>query len=134
MRHIVNGGYALPVTESLTDQLEKLVKGLFVDRTFGFTINFRDPRYSAETGGYLPVEIAVSDLGRILYITEFRYVGTGHFKELAKNVDFDFHTGFFQVEGVDYPIFRGAELYPIWERNFVDYIKDGVYEAEVMPL
>lgn len=134
MSHIIYGGYALPVTKALCDQLEKLVEGVYTDRTFALTINFRDPRYSADTGGYHPVEIAVSDLGRILYITDFRYEGSGYFKELVKHVDFDFHTGFFQVAGADHPIVKGADLYPLWEQNFISYIKDGVYEIEVLPL
>jgi hypothetical protein len=38
-------------------------------------LNFRDPTYSAEHGGYHPVEIHVDSTGDILCVTDFAYVG-----------------------------------------------------------
>jgi hypothetical protein len=43
------------------------------------TLNFRDPSYSAETGGYHPVEIRLenkSELWQIAYITDFSFQGS----------------------------------------------------------
>lgn len=93
--------------------------------------NFRDPDYSAEEGGYHPVEIAVDPGGRISYITEFVYVGMPPFVELDKNLDFDFSLGLFQQMGRAYTIEHGWELFPIWQQNFCAYYEMGVYQVTV---
>ncbi len=61
-------------------------------------MNFRDSSYSAEDGGFHPVEIALSQSSDgqwcIEYITDFAYVGN-HFPELERCLDFDFQRGDF---------------------------------------
>ncbi len=91
------------------------------------TINFRDPNYSADNGGYHPVEIRLennSDGWRFCYITDFCYVGNGYMAELAKDLDFNFEVGIFQnLHGV-YPIEQAIEVYMLWEKNFMCYADD----------
>ncbi len=93
----------------------------------GVTINFRDPNYSADDGGYHPVEIRLENEGdgwRFCYITDFCYVGSGYMTELAKDLDFDFNAGLFQnLLGV-YPIEQATEVYMLWEVNFKCYAND----------
>jgi len=88
------------------------------------TINFRDPNYSADNGGYHPVEIRLendNDGWRFCYITDFCYVGSGYMAELAKELDFDFEAGVFQNLFGAYPIEQAIEMFQIWETNFVYY-------------
>jgi len=90
----------------------------------GVTINFRDPNYSADDGGYHPVEIRLENEGdgwRFCYITDFCYVGSGHMAELAKDLDFDFENGIFNNLFGTYPIEQVIEMFQIWETNFVYY-------------
>ena len=97
------------------------------------TINFRDPTYSAEKGGYRPVEIRVGKGGRVEYITEFSYMGLGDFAELGKSSDFDFSQGVYQNEYRTYPITaKGVEqFYRVWESNFCSYIKARVFRVQI---
>ncbi len=92
-------------------------------------MNFRDPNYSAETGGFHPVEIALNAEGHLLYITDFAYVSDGYFAELCKALDFDFSMGVFQHMGREYPLQVGAELFAIWQQNFCEYVSWGVFKT-----
>lgn len=88
------------------------------------TINFRDPNYSVDDGGYHPVEIRLENNGdcwRFCYITDFCYVGSGYTAELAKELDFDFDAGVFQNLFGTYPIEQAIEMFQVWETNFVYY-------------
>jgi hypothetical protein len=88
------------------------------------TINFRDPNYSVDDGGYHPVEMRLENYGgewRFCYITDFCYVGSGYMAELAKDLDFDFQAGVFQNLFGTYPIEQAIEMFQVWESNFVYY-------------
>jgi hypothetical protein len=89
------------------------------------TINFRDPNYSVDDGGYHPVEIRLENEGvngwRFCYITDFCYVGSDSMSELAKELDFDFGAGVFQNLFGTYPIEQAIDMFQIWESNFVYY-------------
>ncbi|WAJ69542.1 DUF2787 family protein [Catenovulum adriaticum] len=89
------------------------------------TLNFRDPSYSAEHGGYHPVEIRFvkSRLGfKVSYITDFCYVGFGGYEELVKDMDFDFDCGIAQfANGQVLPIEEAMDIFHIWQDNFVFY-------------
>jgi len=95
------------------------------------TLSFRDPGYSAESGGFHPVEIRISSKGGIDYITDFAYDSSGPFAELVKEIDFDFACGAFGHFGRDFPIVAGRELFEIWQQNFLSYYDMGVYQVEV---
>ncbi|MGE6648490.1 DUF2787 family protein [Shewanella colwelliana] len=93
------------------------------------TINFRDPNYTAERGGFHPVEVRLEkeanavhgDQWRICYITDFSYVGVGYMAELAKELDFDFDNGIFQHLMGATPLELAREIYQVWENNFLVY-------------
>lgn len=97
----------------------------------GIIINFRDPEYSAESGGFHPVEVMISNQGVIAYVTDFSYIGFPPYAELAKELDFDFTYKLFGQMGRDYPLKEGAELFKLYQRNFVDYFKSGVFEVSI---
>jgi len=115
---------ALPVSKRLTAALTEELGDTSVS-TSAITLNFRDPSYSAETGGFHPVEIRLERRGDafdIIYITDFAYIGIGPFAELVKELDFDFQSGVFQnLHGI-FPIETGYDIYRIWEGNFLHYL------------
>lgn len=82
--HIQATGYPLSISKKLVNLLQQELDKSDTDVSAGVTLNFRDPDYSAESGGYHPVEIAVDGEGRILYITDFAYFGIGPFAELDR--------------------------------------------------
>ncbi|MBL4941905.1 MAG: DUF2787 family protein [Colwellia sp.] len=119
---IKHDGLALPFSSMFTLYIADLL--VLYENENGVTINFRDPNYSADDGGYHPVEIRLENEGdgwRFCYIIDFCYVGSGYCAELAKDLDFDFDAGVFQnIHGV-YPIEQAIDMFQIWESNFVYY-------------
>lgn len=124
--HIQYEGLALPISKRFADAITDLltqhdVKGASV------IINFRDPNYSAEEGGFHPVEIRLEQRDNdwhFCYITDFTYVGIGPYAELAEDLDFDFQAGIFKTLFGVFPIEQGREMYQIWEGNFLHYWQD----------
>lgn len=94
------------------------------------TLNFRDPTYSAEDGGYHPVEIRIDASGVIQYVTDFSYAGIGPYAELVKEIDFDFGLGLFQHFGREFALQKGKELFAIWCNNFVSYYRMEIFEVK----
>ncbi len=119
-------GYPLKILGVFADVLDGHLEG----KKGPVTINFRDPDYSPERGGYHPVEVRVEADGRIAYVTDFAYCG-GQFPELAKELDFDFNLGLFGHMSADFPIEEGRELFAIFQDNFVAYHGWGVFEVTV---
>ncbi len=126
---IQSTGYPLPVSDQLVAIIQQQFDSTICDASAGFILNFRDPDYSAESGGYHPVEIAVDENGRILYITDFAYFGSGPYAELDKEIDFDFGYNVFQHMGREFPIERGASLFELWQANFCSYVERQVFEV-----
>lgn len=104
------------------------------EKTTAITINFRDPHYSVEKGGYHPVEIRLekrSELWQLTYITDFSYQGTG-FPELIKEIDvcfvtkqmFNLFLGYLQGK-------QANELLTLFIENFVNYAQNNIYNVEV---
>lgn len=124
-------GYPLAVSKKLVTIIQQELDKTDLDISTGFTLNFRDPDYSAESGGYHPVEIAVDEEGRILYITDFAYYGSGPFAELDKEIDFDFSYKVFQHMGREFQIERGASLFRIWQFNFCSYVERQIFEVSI---
>jgi hypothetical protein len=119
---IKHEGLAVPVSPMFTLYIADLLVSHKNEKAV--TINFRDPNYSADEGGYHPVEIRLENEGddwRFCYITDFCYVGSGYMAELAKDLDFDFDTGVFQNLFGTYPIEQAIEIFQVWESNFVYY-------------
>lgn len=126
---IQSTGYPLPVSHQLVALLQCQLDKSDVDQSTGVTLNFRDPDYSAESGGYHPVEISVDENGRIQYITDFAYYGSGPFAELDKEIDFDFGYRVFQHMGREFPIQHEASLFRLWQSNFCSYVERQVFEV-----
>ncbi len=105
-------------------------------KTNSVIFNFRDKNYSAENGGFHPVEIALTkeadNTWHYAYITDFAFVGN-HYPELAKELDFDFLSGewFASYLGRYSSIKENSaskELYQLWEHNFLAYADMGMYD------
>ena len=111
----------------LNDEIRKANPGLGAS----MTLNFYDPNYRFEMGGFHPVEIRLNAAGQIMYMTDFAFVGVGPFAELAKEIDFDFSLSLFQHFGRDYPLKMGQELFDVFHSNFCSYYAMGIYEVEV---
>ena len=119
---IKHEGLAVPMSPMFTLYIADLITPYKNEN--GVTINFRDPNYSAENGGYHPVEIRLENEGdcwRFCYITDFCFVGNGHMAELAKDLDFDFDAGVLQSLHGTYPIEQVIEIFQVWETNFIYY-------------
>ncbi len=125
-------GLAVPVSKSICDLFISVIPTeQLTESVNAITINFRDPTYSAERGGYHPVEVRLERIMEskadfsICYITDFCYVGRPPFTELAKDIDFDFKCGIAQLQHMKpFAIEKSSELYVIWEQNFLHYAKD----------
>lgn len=114
-------GLALPVSTKFVHQLQNLLNKI---KSETVTLNFRDPTYSAKRGGFHPVEIRLEqhdNMWHFCYITDFSYIGSGSYAELAKELDFDFQSGVFQNLFGVFPIEQATEMYQIWEGNFLYY-------------
>lgn len=132
---IMTEGLAVPVHPKLVDILvfhmtPVLANAKAVTNNDSITLNFRDPDYSAESGGYHPVEIKLTYQEHqwyLDYITDFSYVGQGWDVELAKELDFDFASERCQTRYLpEVDLSEAEELYQLFETNFIAY-----YEMEV---
>jgi hypothetical protein len=130
---IQNGIYPLTISKKFVTILSNEISKADIDTNSVenyVILNFRDPDYSAELGGYHPVEVMINADGTIQYITDFAYVGG----ELVKDLDFDLNQKLFQLMSHDYPIEQGRGLYRIFQSNFCSYYASGVYEVSVVSL
>ncbi|EHH1218518.1 DUF2787 domain-containing protein [Vibrio parahaemolyticus] len=137
-------------TLSVSSTLHKLLSKLFTTHLLGnealatsryLVFNFRDKSYSADDGGFHPVEIAICQTSTgewsIEYITDFAYMGK-HYPELERNLDFDFRVGQFFVAYQGWLPMQGSpdakELYQLWESSFLAYVDmDSYNEITVTP-
>ena len=133
--NVVRTGYALRVHADFVDILEAVIAAnATVPVEDGLCLHFRDPDYGPERGGFHPVEIALGADGKLLYVTDFAYVGQVPFAELAKELDFDFGAGVFEAMGRVFALEQGDELFQVWQQNFCAYYRSGVYVVEVARL
>ncbi|MEZ9026124.1 DUF2787 domain-containing protein [Vibrio cyclitrophicus] len=97
------------------------------------TVNFRDTSYSAEAGGYHPVEMMIrneDNKWRLCYITDFAYSG-GVYPELAIELDFNIESNIFRQIFLAPCALAHREVksfYRTWEGNFLEYLSDGVFD------
>ncbi|HBN6185421.1 TPA: DUF2787 domain-containing protein [Vibrio parahaemolyticus] len=125
----------LPVTTDLQGKLVQIANQhhLPMSSTRALTYNFKDTSYSAESGGWHPVEIRIEqDNGQwhFCYITDFSYVGYPY-PELAKEVDFDFANGeaaFLYMPPQSISDTNVIDFYQMWELNFMTYLHMDVYD------
>jgi hypothetical protein len=135
----------LPVSDALTECLvTTLAHQLTLDDDLteslkganGIIFNFRDKSYSADKGGFHPVEICLNKhsdgVWHYTYITDFAYIGN-HYPELERGLDFDFSRGewFACHQQGWHPIKddgAAKELYQLWEHNFLAYMAMQAYD------
>jgi len=97
-------------------------------------INFRDPDYSYERGGWHPVELHLSASGMLETVTDFAYFGQPPFVELGIELDWQFiEPQYFRQFDDMHEIVVGQALFHLWAENFVAYHQMGVYQVEVAP-
>lgn len=104
------------------------------DSSTAITLNFCDTSYSAEAGGFHPVEIAMQKdralRWSILYITDFAYFGSAY-PELERNVDFDIGNNMAFFTGVGrqaIDAYGVNDFYQIWESNFLSYLEVDAFD------
>ena len=110
------------------------LRNVSLDASEVIALNFRDPNYSAENGGYHPVEIHVDSKGNILCVTDFSFAGIHPFIELGIELDWSFDQGYFRQFDDVYDLECGRSLLGLYLANFTAYYKSGVYRVEVTTL
>jgi hypothetical protein len=139
-----NEEYQMKLTMNRTQQplmphrfyqvLEKELADVDPKGANAITLNFRDPDYCADNGGYHPVEVRLekqADHWRLVYVTDFAFRGSPY-PELVKDIDICFNSK--QV----YSLFSGwigekecRELITMFTDNFVAYVEIGVYQVSI---
>jgi hypothetical protein len=114
--------------------MNNLLRDVSLDGSEIVALNFRDPTYSAENGGYHLVEIHVDSKGDVLSITDFAYFGTPPFAELGIELDWNFEQDSFRQFDSFYDLECGRSLLGLYTKNFVAYYEGGCFEVEVTPL
>ena len=116
--------------------LDTLLKDTTIKSSEIIALNFRDPTYSAENGGYHSVEIHVDSKGDVLSITDFAYFGAPPFVELGIELDWNFEQDSFrQFDSMyDLQCECGRSLLGLYTRNFTAYYHSGVYQVEITTL
>jgi hypothetical protein len=102
--------------------------------SYALTFNFRDPNYSAEQGGYHPVELRLekhNDHWQFIYITDFSYSG-GPYPELVKEIDVCFETKrVFSLFGGFLSQRNGRDLIKLFISNFIEYHSMNAYQTKI---
>lgn len=137
MNKIHQGGYSLPVKKALIDLLFKEMGNPppHKARITAVSLLFKDLSYSAEKGGYHPVEIRLisrDDEWYFDYITDFSYMGVVY-PELEKEIDFSWSQQYVFLAHVgDLPVNAGRELFELWQSNFIQYHAMNAYTITVL--
>lgn len=126
----------VPISSALINILyeEMTLSGVIDSMKTDVTLNFRDQQYSAENGGFHPVEIRLvrrNNEWHFDYLTDFSYMGRVY-PELEKEFDVSWSMGYiwYYVMG-DIDAEEGGELFELWQRNFIQYWKVGIYTVTV---
>ncbi|MEY0543790.1 DUF2787 family protein [Providencia rettgeri] len=137
---IHQSGLRLPIaqvfSQLLLHELDNSVINSAIDLTTvrAVTLNFRDPLYSAETGGFHPVEIRLLRLHEqwlFDYVTDFSFMGS-YYPELEKELDICWSQGYvyhFMMGDIDEE--EGGAMFELWQRNFIQYHKMKCYEVSI---
>ena len=105
-----------------------------ISDSLGITLNFRDADYSAETGGYHPVEIRIvkhNSQWQFDYITDFSYQGFP-FPELVKEIDICYQSKqVYSLYGGNLNKQDADELIELFLNNFICYVETGGFSVSV---
>ena len=127
MIHFQSAAQVLPVSAWLKNRLSELASAqqIALEPLTAVTFQFKDPNYSAVSGGYHPVDIRlVRGLDGWLFdtITDYSYQGYGDWAELDKELDFDFLSpAFTHIYLGELNEDDAIELYRMWEGHFAHY-------------
>ena len=119
---------------SFVSVVNNLLKDTSIEASEIVALNFRDPTYNAENGGYHPVEIHVNSQGVLVCVTDFSYFGVASHVELGIELDWSFDQDYFRQFDKMYELECGRSLLGLYTRNLSAYYKSGVYEVEVTTL
>jgi hypothetical protein len=101
---------------------------------YALTFNFRDPNYSADKGGYHPIELRIEkhdDHWDFIYITDFSYQGSPY-PELVKEIDVCFETKrVFSLFGGWLSQRNGKALIKLFISNFIEYHSMNAYQTKI---
>jgi hypothetical protein len=127
-----NKDIALP--EAFYQLLEQRLQSVGTEQANIITLNFSDPNYHADSGGYHPVEIGLVRHGahwELNYMTDFAYFGRVY-PELEKEIDVCFQQRevFSSYAGTQY-LQQASGLVRLLIDNFLGYIALGVYVEKV---
>lgn len=129
---IIQSGLRLPINPALVTLLLQEIQHSPSPKptSNAIILNFRDPSYSSESGGFHPVEIRLFQLDNAWYfdyITDFAYMGT-IYPELEKELDVCWPQGYvYHIALGDVDERAGAEFFKLWQQNFIEYYKMGCY-------
>ena len=124
----------LPLPEPFYHLLEQQLAALNNPSLNIVTLNYRDPDYSFDNGGYHPVEINLyrqGDCWYLNYVTDFAYCG-GPFPELEKETEV-----LFQQQEVYNSFFgrcyleQADSLVKLLLENFCNSVEMEVYQVQV---
>ncbi|PTP12088.1 DUF2787 domain-containing protein [Vibrio sp. 10N.286.51.C3] len=125
---------SLSISRKMKQALGELINKNNLQAKSTITFNFRDKSYSAESGGYHPIEISLlkrpPDAWAIEYITDFAYMGNVY-PELERSVDFDISNGASFFSGVGWQsidAYGVNDFYTLWESNFLSYLNMDSYD------
>lgn len=137
MRVIHQEGLTMPVSQELINAIFKEMENPPPHKTriAAVSLLFKDLSYSAENGGYHPVEIRLisrNDEWYFDYITDFSYMGTVY-PELEKEIDISRSQQYVFLTHVgNLPVNAARELFELWQSNFIQYHAMNVYTITVL--
>lgn len=113
----------------------ELAKVEMPDSSFcALTFNFRDPNYTADKGGYHPVELRLekhNELWQFIYMTDFSYQGSPY-PELVKEIDVCFETKrVYSLLGGWLNQRNAKELIKLFISNFIEYHAMDIYQTKI---
>lgn len=100
----------------------------------GVVLNFRDPDYSYEHGGFHPVEICIGKDDKLVYATDFSFAGVPPFVELGVELDWNWEQGYFRQFDSFHDLLVGQSIFYLWAANFTEYVKAEIFQIEITPL
>lgn len=127
-----------PQTPAMPSELYTLINQVLMTAepksSNAITLNFRDPEYSAEAGGFHPVEIRLEKQDahwRMVYMTDFAFHGYP-IPELIKDIDICFNSNqvYSSLCGWMCPQ-ECKELIKLFIENFISYHSMDVYQVRV---
>lgn len=130
---IHQSGLRLPVSQAFLNIMCDVLP-THLDIPSATIIHFHDPQYTAEQGGFHPIEIRLYSRPNgwhFDYLTDFSYMG-GPWPELEKELDISWSQSYvWHYLMGDIDVEEGGALFELWQRNFIRYWKMKIYTVSV---